>query len=232
MVSMNCRRARQLLFDFFDGVSNETLRAEVDRHLGECADCEQFASQMAQSLALLRRAPVELLDETFNWKVRLAIHRERNAAISRARSAGSWVRMWNVRYAVSGGLAFGAVLMAGVLLLRDTTAVAPQRLAPATEIAQESEPARSVVPHSNSKVTVRGNDALVSFGAGNQNPNFTPMTGAIDSEKECRIDSLISSEIMRMSEHERELYMQRRIDSIQRLRETLLQSQQLPPAQR
>jgi predicted anti-sigma-YlaC factor YlaD len=94
---MNCRRARHLLFDFFDGVSNEALRAEVDRHLGECQDCDRFASEMTRSLALLRRVPMEPLDENFNWKVRLAIHREKNAALERAASANAWVRAWNVR---------------------------------------------------------------------------------------------------------------------------------------
>jgi anti-sigma factor RsiW len=156
MVSMNCRRARNLLFDFFDGLSNESLRAEVERHLGECADCERFASEMTRSLALLKHTPVEPLDETFNWKVKLAIHRERNAALSRARSAGTWVRMWNVRYAVSGGLAFGAVLIAGALVLRDGGMPSPARtLDPPAQVAQETRSestgaATTLRPHSPS----------------------------------------------------------------------------------
>ena len=118
---MNCRRARHLLFDFFDGASNEALRAEVDRHLGECEECDHFASEMTRSLALLRRVPMEPLDENFNWKVRLAIHREKNVALERAATANAWVRTWNLRYAVSGGLAiylFGVIGMQGVALIQ------------------------------------------------------------------------------------------------------------------
>lgn len=231
---MNCRRARHLLFDFFDGGSNEALRAEVDRHLGVCADCEQFASEMSQSLALLRRTPVEPLDDTFNWKVKLAIHRERNAALSRARSAGAWVRMWNLRYAVSSGLAFGAVLVAGAILMRDGGVTSPERLVtPNTEITQTSEPSgRSPVPHSNVSTPARnGASSLVSTGEARGFHGPAPQ-GPIDkTEAESRIDSLINIDVMRMSDLERERYMQRRIENMRRLRE-FLQSQQPAPAQR
>jgi len=230
---MNCRRARHLLFDFFDGASSEALRAEVDRHLGVCADCEKFASEMSQSLALLRRTPVEPLDDTFNWKVRLAIHRERNAALSRARSAGAWVRMWNVRYAVSSGLAFGAVLVAGAFLIRDGSVTTPERLVtPGTEITQNSEPSGpSPVPHSNMSAPARdGISSLVS--AGSARVHGPAPQGPIDkTEAESRIDSLINVDVMRMSDLERERYMQRRIENMRRLRE-FLQSQQPAPAQR
>jgi len=226
---MNCRRARNLLFDFFDGLSNESLRAEVERHLGECADCERFASEMARSLALLKHTPVEPLDETFNWKVKLAIHRERNAALSRAGSAGTWVRMWNVRYAVSGGLAFGAVLIAGALVLRDGGV---QTLDPPAQVAQELKGtgAATLAPRSTTNLGPVDNDGrLVSAGSNNPSRSSSPVLGAIDmTESEARIDSLINSELMRRSATERELYIWRRMARL-RLH---LEGQQPAPAQK
>lgn len=222
---MNCRRARHLLFDFFDGLSNEALRAEVDRHLGECAECDRFASEMTRCLALLRRAPVEPLDENFNWKVRLAIHREKNAALSRAQSASAWVRAWNFRYAVSSGLAFGAVLVVGAVLLRTGSAPAPVQLSesPSHVTKDADSPSRSTVPHSTLPSSF-GQDAFrtVSTGVGDEGPSNAPQ-GAIDETKsEARIDSLINSDVSRMSAQERDLYIQRRIEKLK----LHLQSQQ------
>jgi anti-sigma factor RsiW len=220
---MNCRRARHLLFDFFDGASNEALRAEVDRHLGECEDCDRFASEMTHSLALLRRVPMEPLDDNFNWKVRLAIHREKNAALERAASAHAWVRMWNVRYALSTGLALSAALVAGALLLAQngTVPVPAQFAQTSPQNMQQPNAGPSPVPRSSLQAPV--NDDLfrtVSTGHTDEDRNPAPV-GAID---EARIDSLINADVMRLPEHERDQYIQRRID---RLRAH--QSQPAPP---
>jgi len=213
---MNCRRARHLLFDFFDGASNDALRAEVDRHLGECEECDRFASEMTRSLALLRRVPVEPLDENFNWKVRLAIHREKNAALERAASAGAWVRAWNVRYAVSSGLAFGAVLVVGgVLLLRGGFVPATMQVAaPALRATQGSTTGPAPVPRSTLQAQARNDlSSMVSTGPTFENKSVAPV-GAIDDAKEARIDSLINSEMMRLPESDRALYIQRRIEKL------------------
>jgi anti-sigma factor RsiW len=218
MVSMNCRRARHLLFDFFDGASNEALRAEVDRHLGECVECDRFASEMTQSLALLRRAPVEPLDDNFNWKVRLAIHREKNSALERAASANAWVRAWNVRYAVSSGLAFGAVLVVGGMLLFRGGGVAPVQVAHNAHdqvIAPGSGP--TSVPQSpfvNMAVPTDGMQSVALGGAG-RDVGPAPQ-GAIDETKtDARIDSLINSDVSKLSAAQREQYYQRRIEWLQ-----------------
>lgn len=212
---MNCRRARHLLFDFFDGASNEALRAEVDRHLGECRECDKFASEMTSSLALLRRAPVEPVDENFNWKVRLAIHREKNAALERAVSANAWVRAWNVRYVLSTGFALTAVLLAGgMFVARNGAVLAPAQLAtqPVHEDKSVQEPSSpNPVPRSNFNVPVR-NDFTSTVSAGGRTESFGPARyGAID---EARIDSLINMEVMQLPEHERDEYIQRRINAL------------------
>lgn len=233
---MNCRRARNLLFDFIDGSSNEALRAEVERHLGECAECERFASEMTRSLALLRHVPVEPLDETFNWKVKLAIHRERNAALSRAQSAGAWVKGWNARYAVSGGLAFGAVLVVGAVLLSDGRVPAPSRTAPSVQVTRQNtgnastqDSGRPVPRQTNHMDPVSGDGRLVSTGTMPENRSPAPISGAIDmTEAEARLDSLIKSDVSRMSPREAQQYFERLNE---RLRQHS-QSQQAAPAQR
>jgi hypothetical protein len=217
---MNCRRARNLLFDFIDGLSNEASRAEVERHLGECADCERFAAEMTRSLAVLRHVPVEPLDENFNWKVKLAIHRERNAALSRAQSAGAWVKGWNVRYAVSGGLAFGAVLVVGAVLLSDGGPVpAPSRATDSRmQVTQETtggsastvDTSRPVPRPANRIDPVNNDGRLVSTGRMGDNRSSTPVSGAIDmTEAEARLDSLIKSDVSRMSPREAQEYFER-----------------------
>jgi len=215
MVSMNCRRARHLLFDFFDGASNEALRAEVDRHLGECGECDRFASEMTRSLALLRRVPVEPLDDNFNWKVRLAIHREKNSALERAASANAWVRAWNVRYVLSTGFAFAAVLVAGGFVLLQNGG-APVQVAQQSQPGLVADAGPTPVPRSTLHVPVdNGMVKAVSTGHGDLNMGPAPM-GAIDETRtDARIDSLINSDVSKLSAQEREQYFQRRIDWLQ-----------------
>lgn len=224
---MNCRRAQHLLFDFLDGVSNESLRAEVDRHLGECEACDRFASEMTRSLALLHRVPMEPVDDNFNWKVRLGIHREKNAALERAASTNAWVRKWNVRYALSGGLAFGAVLVVGgVLFLRGGIVPAPVTLVdqPTHLEVKGTNNGPTSVPQSTFQGPARP-DLMTSVSAGNSTSDVGPAPpGAIDeATTDARIDSLISSDVKKLSADERARYLQRRID---RLRQQQNQEEQ------
>jgi hypothetical protein len=229
---MRCRRARQLLFDFVDGAGNESLRAQLDRHLGECGDCERFAAEMSRCLALVRRAPVEPLDENFNWKVRLAVHRERNALRSRSATASAWARAWNLRYALSSGLAFAAVLVVGavVVLQGDGGARSPSRAVQGDALTQVGveAPLRSLVPRPGGAPSRNAGNRLVALGeSARESASASP--GAIDeSQTDARIDSLISVDLMRMSPEERARYLERRIIRLQ----FHLQSQQNAPPQR
>src|SRR5262245_29787399 len=195
---MKCRRVRHLLLDFVDGLGNEAQHAEADRHLAECPDCESFAVQMRKSLALLRRVPAATLDENFNWKVRLAIHREEKANAKRAASTGAWVRAWNFRYVASTGIAFALVLSAGVVAMNR---IAPTSTTPSeTSIAQEPSAApqtqaRYVSPvPSRSRVYTPSNSRLVGTGSQLITDGANGTRGAIDGYKqEIAIDSLNSS---------------------------------------
>lgn len=227
---MKCRRVRHLLFDFVDGLGNEALHAEVDRHLAECAECEKFAAETKASLALLRRAPVESLDENFNWKVRLAIHREQRAGSRRTTSAGAWVNAWNHRYAASAGIAFALVLVVGGASLRsfEPTSVDDRIVRPSTptrtDVAQRSvgrAPARTT--------TFSGGPvALVNQGAQRESVGQPPARGAIDPyAAEVAIDSLIDARLVDMTPERRMLCIQRQIHRLQ----SQLESQRAPVPQ-
>lgn len=198
---MKCRRVRHLLLDFVDGLGNEAQHAEVDRHLGECKECESFAVQMRQSLALLRRVQPATLDENFNWKVRLAIHREEKANAKRAASTGAWVRAWNFRYVASTGVAFALVLSAGVVVMNRVT---PTSTTPSeTSIAQESTVAPQTQAHrvspvpSRSRIYTPSNSVLVGTGYPTYPTN--EMRGPIDRfQQEVVIDSLIDAPTERL----------------------------------
>ncbi|HEX5131612.1 MAG TPA: zf-HC2 domain-containing protein [Candidatus Krumholzibacteria bacterium] len=233
---MKCRRAQQLLFDFFDGLSNETLRAELDRHIGECRECERFASEMSRSLSLLRRAPSASLDENFNWRVRLAIHRERTAL--RTRDTGSWVRAWNLRYAAGAGVAFALVLVAGVALQQSgmldpgssatVTSTAARDVPAVREVATRPSGAASLAQPS---LVPRGaSGTLVSDGGGSHSlvEGHAPL-GAIDdpARTEAVMDSIFERQLVPLTPEQRAQLIERYIQRLQ----SRLPGQQPVPSQ-
>jgi hypothetical protein len=110
---MNCRRARNLIHDFIDGLINDQDRSALEQHLSRCTSCEREAEGLSKSLALLPRLQTEQLDENFAWKVRLAIARERNHRADTGAAAQTWFHAWNTRFAVSAASAFAVVAVAG-----------------------------------------------------------------------------------------------------------------------
>jgi hypothetical protein len=224
---MKCRRIRYLLLDFVDGRGNEALHAEVDRHLAECTECERFATEMRQSLALLRRAPVEPLDENFNWKVRLAIHREEKASAKRAASGGAWVRMWNLRYAASAGVAFSLALLAGLAVVRDFGTPTPVT-GPVVDRGAVTKPPTSreqftqiTRPNPTRNSTVfsprEGAGQLVNEGGtGSGSASRSSVRGAIDLfAQEGAVDSLIDARLVGMTPEMRARFIQRQIHRLQ-----------------
>lgn len=226
---MKCRRVRHLLFDFVDGLGNEALHAEVDRHVAECVECEKFAAETTRSLAFLRRAPVETLDENFNWRVRLAIHREQRSNAKRTASAGAWVSAWNHRYAASAGIAFALVLVAGAASLRNfepshvDDRLASPSTAPRTDVAQRTVDRVPARPTTLSRSPVE----LVNQGA-HGSATAPALRGAIDPyAAEVAIDSLIDARLVDMTPERRMRCIQRQIHRLQ----SQLESQRAPVSQ-
>lgn len=225
---MKCRRVRHLLLDFVDGLGNEASHAEVDRHVAECAECEKFAAETSRCQALLRRAPLEPLDENFNWKVRLAVHREQRAGAGRAGSAGAWIRAWNLRYGVSTGIAFALVLVAGVVTMDRLG----EPVGPSVRPAAPSDAARSSSSQ-NRGSGVEGREVqtadrprvaaprelrglLVNTGDPTTIGDGSAVRGAIDRHaEEVAIDSLIDARLHRLSPEMRMRVIERQIHRLQ-----------------
>jgi len=201
---MKCRRVRHLLLDFVDGLGNESLHAEVERHLVQCKECEAFAAESTRSLALLRRTPVEPLDDNFNWKVRLAIHREEKARAKGTASTSAWVQAWNFRYVASTGVAFAMVLGAGVVFMqsRGSTPMEPttrpivsnRSVSPGVASNGGSRVTNSPRPVTPSRLVTTGGES--SYGTGSET------RGAIDRyAQEVAMDSVIDARLVLRRKH-------------------------------
>lgn len=220
---MKCRRVRHLLLDFVDGLGNEAQHAEVDRHLAECKECESFAVQMRQSLALVRRVPAATLDENFNWKVRLAIHREEKANARRAASTGAWVRAWNFRYVASTGVAFALVLGAGVVVMQrvsTTSTTSTETSIASQESAATAQTGTRYVASAPSRQRVfsPAPSSLVNrVSTGGPSPETANGTrDPIDRfQQEVAIDSLLDAPLRNMTPEMRRRCIQRQIHRLQ-----------------
>jgi hypothetical protein len=222
------------LLDFVDGRGNEALHAEVERHLTGCGECETFSSELSRSLAWLRRAPVEALDDTFNWKVRLAIHREQKANARGTASAGAWIRAWNLRYVASTGVAFALVLVAGVVTTRQTAPSLPASSTsiathPASRVASPMTPSMTPNPAGNN-ATLRsvGSSGNVSGDRADAFVRVSPtaeVRGAIDRyAQEVAMDSIIDARLGNMTPEMRTRCIRRQIHRLQ----SQLENQEAP----
>jgi hypothetical protein len=205
---MNCRRARNLVFELVDGLPDERVRADLESHLAACPECEDLANQLTRSMDLVHRAPVEELDENFNWKVRLAIHRERQAMASPARGRADF-RAWNLRYAASAVGAFALVVAAGWLAFGTGT------LRLEKDAATPALMSRLVTNSGGySDFGQRGRSAAspVSEGVGVRAKAGPARQGAIgESNTPAYLDSLLRVETMDMTDAERIQYLEARI---------------------
>lgn len=155
---MKCRRAKTLIYDFIDGMLGDSDRAMLEQHLGDCRHCEKMASGLTKSLELLRRAPKIRPDENFNWKVRLAIQKERDAATRRATGPATWVRAWNTRFAMGAVAAFAVVVTVGFYAVSSFDSPAGLSKSPAftsnSPVEQGPVPVASNTPGTRGKVLV------------------------------------------------------------------------------
>lgn len=223
---MNCHRARQLVFEHLDGLTDERVRLELGNHLAECGECEKLASQLTRSMDLVHRAPVETLDDNFNWKVRLAIHKERHALQESLASQGSLLRAWNIRYAASAVAGFAMVVAAGwmaigtgVVSLGGGAAVMTQPPVIASGTPSSSDESASKKPVQTSTDPVFTNSPasrMVSFGTPAGSGSVSRVHGALESSATpVDLDSLVQAEMMNRTDQERVDYLQERIRLLQ-----------------
>ena len=144
---MNCRRAKALIFDFIDGMVGDKDRATLEQHLSECETCESTAKSLSKSLDLLHDLPQIQPSENFNWKVRLGIAKARNALANDVTTERSWLRSWNIRFAMSAAATLVVVAGSGYFLMKTSVipdAVRMTSMPVASEVAKKSNPSPAV----------------------------------------------------------------------------------------
>jgi hypothetical protein len=125
---MNCRRAKTLIYDFIDGMIGDQNRIVLEKHLGECESCDVLATSLSKSLDLLHSVPQLQPSDNFNWKVRLGITQARNAIVSDTATERSWLRSWNIRFALSAVSTFVVVAATGYFLTRSSVLPSSDRI--------------------------------------------------------------------------------------------------------
>ncbi len=114
---MNCRRFKNLLFDYLDGSLSQATKADAEAHLRGCPACRQAArheAEVAQSLSqsLLRSTESLRLPSEVQHRVLSALERKRTPMTLRE----SIVAFWN-RYARPLAVGAGLLLIATLPLL-------------------------------------------------------------------------------------------------------------------
>lgn len=111
MNALDCRRAQELFSDHADGSLNGVLAAELEAHLGSCADCRGLRDALGEVVAALRSHPA--LEPGAGLAERVAV-----AALVRRRGgerpAAAGPRLWRpLRLAAAVALlASGSALLA------------------------------------------------------------------------------------------------------------------------
>jgi hypothetical protein len=233
---MRCRSARKLTFEFIDGLTDDTKRLELDKHLAECKECEKLASQLTRSMDLLHRAPVEAPEDNFAWKVRLKLNQELKDMRKLEPSRGSLLKSWNIRYAAAALGAFAVVVVAGLMWGPSDFSVFESGQ-PVAERSTDFEPGDEVVADNG---TVRENErpgnnsdnnpipyelfwsdrtsgGFVSLGGSSRSREslFPPAIGQTRATP-ADFDSLVRAEMAGLSPEQRIRYLQQRLILLQR----------------
>jgi hypothetical protein len=177
-MGMKCRNAKNLIFEFIDGLEDDTKRLELEKHLAGCGECDKFATQLTRSLDLLHRAPREETSDNFAWKVRLKLNQERNAVRERHSSYGVIVRSWNLRYATAAVAAAAVVLVGGLAVLQNGLGpVSPASDSPSSSTAAEPTQRPSISASPVERISDRSTPARPTI-RGSAGPRMVSNLGA------------------------------------------------------
>lgn len=213
---MKCRNARKLVYEFIDGLQDDTKRLDLEKHLAGCQACDKLASQLTRSLDLLHRAPKEKTSEGFAWNLRMRINQERNAIRDRDQTAGSVFRSWNLRYATTAVAAFAVVLTVGLVSMK--SGLTPPAQEPQTESTGVADVAETPVNRNpvegppdiydpRNQLTPVGQGGVGLYGSGDGVIDAPPiMTPA-------ELDSLIGVEMQGLTPEQRLRYMENLVNT-------------------
>lgn len=214
---MNCRRAKKLVYDFIDGLCSETEQVELEHHLSDCEPCERHASQLTRSLDMLRRAPVEPVDDSFNWRVRLAIRKELSAARGATTSQRGLFRRWNIGYAASAVAGFAVILVAGWVAIGSMDKTASHEFEGLSQDKMPTVETRTIQPATGELAARRANSPLIVSQDGRLPVRSNDaVRGAIDMLSTASRDSLVRAAVQGMTQEERMRYFRAQISRLQR----------------
>jgi hypothetical protein len=209
---VNCRKARKLVFEFIDGIVDDTKRLELEKHIGQCPACDKLASELTRSMDLIHRVPQEKTSDNFAWNLRMKINQERNASNTRSQSYSSMFRSWNLRYATTAVAAFAVVLVAGLITVdsgfMSRNPVQPIATDNSTDIADnttrnlETGPPELIDPRS---------DLFRPIDIGPGGVSISPGESVIDAPSvmsPAQVDSLLGVEINSLTPEQKLRYMQ------------------------
>jgi len=206
---MNCRRARQLLFDFVDGMSHEYCERSSTAIVGECGECERFAADLTKSLALIHRARWSRWTRTSTGRCAWQFIRTQSDAFANGgvRRVGAGVES-SVR--VERGVMFGLVLVVGAVVVRE--AAGPAVTPDVTTRVSRDRPVKAepIVPRPSLGAGQKRAGLMVSRRGTLSTPSGASHGPSTRSTTEATIDSLVSADLMRMTPEERSAYIQRR----------------------
>lgn len=213
---MKCRNARKLVYEFIDGLKDDTKRLDLEQHLAGCLACDKLASQLTRSLDLLHRAPKEKTGEDFAWNLRMRINQERNAVHDRNQTAGPVFRSWNLRYATTAVAAFAVVLTVGLVSMK--SGLTPPVQEPQTEstgvtVIAETPVSREPVEgppdiyDPRNQLTPVGQGGVGIYGSGAGMIDAPPMMTPAE------MDSLIGVEIQGLTPEQKLRYMEELVNT-------------------
>jgi hypothetical protein len=208
---MKCRNARKLVYEFIDGLKDDTKRLELEKHLSGCPACDKLASQLTRSLDLLHRAPKEKTSEDFAWNLRMRINQERSAIHERSQANGSVFRSWNLRYATTAVAAFAVVLTVGLVSMKsgfNPPVRGPQAESPIVADATENSSIQEPVEGPPNIYDPRNQLFAVGEGSGGQYGADGGMIDAPSMMMPAELDSLVGVEMQGLTPEQRLRYLE------------------------
>lgn len=234
---MKCRKAKNLIYDLLDDGLSDSDRLQLEYHLGECRACETLALELQRSLDLVHELPQIEPSENFNWKVRLKLAQERHSLQEEFTTHTTFIRRWNMRFALGTVASLAAVLAGGYLFLNSfmpASSNAPMGITtgqPAVSTPERSvaDAGRGVPDYTNQYYSSpRFQERLVGQGMPVQ--RSTPQSfQAIDEGGAPVIlgpDSLVVSKLRNLRQQYKVHYLERQIELLQEyLRQCQTESQ-------
>lgn len=223
---MKCRKAKNLIYDLLDNVLSDSDRIQLESHLRECQSCDALATEFQKSLNLVHDLPQVEPSENFNWKIRLKLAQERHSLQEEFTTHTSFIRHWNIRFALGTVAAFTAVLAGGYLFINSfmpSASNAPSKIAavkPSVSVSERSvaNAGQGMIDYSNHFYSSpRFGERLVAQGAHEQRSTQQSFQAIDEAGAPILLgpDSLVVSKLRDLRQQYKVRYLERQIELLQ-----------------